>query len=222
MTIQHIQLMGAAMAMALALGCQRGPTMQPLPRRDRAWPTAEAVLVWHGRGEAYRMKRGAWQRTPSFDYDFTVVQRRFASTWESTKTVQRRHPAYDGSAGPRAQTYHFALKYAPSGAFQLKSTLGNGNGHTDASFREASMVVDADISRFAPYNRYTIEQHYDYEVGGLSETVTLVKHSATQDKPWAKVEEVAQLFGPATFPTPPTVLRSASAFDVSKAHVAER
>ncbi len=186
--------------------------MQPIPRRAEAWPTAEAVLVWHGRGEAFRMRKDTWQRTPAFDYDFTVVQRRFGNVWESTKTLQRRHPKYDGSAGPRAQTYHFTVNYRGDGTFALHSTLGNGGGTADETFEEANMIVDADISEYAPFNRYTIAQHYDYGGGTLRETVTLVKHRASgTDNAWAKVEESARLFGPTTFEAPPTRQRISSA-----------
>lgn len=194
----------------VAAGCQRGPTMHALPKRSVAWPTPALTLVWHGRGEAYRMRSGSWERTPPFDYDFTVVQRRYGQNWQSTKTMQRRHPAYDGSAGPRAQTYHFAINYVDGeSAFAIESTLGNGHGTTDSEFREASMVIPAEISKYAPFNAYTIDQHYDYAGGELRETVTLVKQNEQRVTPWAKVEERATLFAPTEFASPPTRMRAA-------------
>jgi hypothetical protein len=169
-----------------------------------------ATLVWVGRGTAERLEHGAWRRDPSFDYEFSVEQRRYADHWDSVKTMRRRHPAYDGSAGPRAQVYFFRLAVAPAGAgvtYGVTSTLGAGTGHGDGEFREAVLDIRADVSRWAPFDRYRITQHYQYEAGHLTEDVEL-DDGAT---PWVRNHEEAALFGATAFAAPPTTIVPAPA-----------
>lgn len=163
------------------------------------------TLVWVGRGEAERFDQGAWHRTPELDYEFSVEQRRFADHWDSVKTMRRRHPGYDGAAGPRVQTYLFHLALAPAGdaaAYHIRSTLGAGTGRGDREFREAVLDITADVSRFAPFDRYRITQRYQYEAGRLTELVELNDGAS----PWVRNHEEATLFGASRFAQPPTVL----------------
>ncbi|WP_164007132.1 hypothetical protein [Pyxidicoccus trucidator] len=168
-------------------------------------PEPVLTLVWVGRGEAELLEGGTWKRIPEFDYDFTVEQRRYAGHWESVKSLRRRHPGYDESAGPREQTMFFRLDYtAPDSqrrvSSAIHSSLGKGTGHTDPDFREAVMELRPDISRFAPFNRYRISQVYAYERGTLEETVELLDG----ETPWVRNTEKATLYAPHQFTAAPT------------------
>lgn len=181
------------------------------PLEVPAFPPGEPeyTLVWVGRGEAERLVDGAWRRAPEFDYDFSVQQVRYGDRWSSVKNMRRRHPDYDGSAGPRSQTYFFQIGYQPAGAdgqvkASIVSTLGQGQGHADAEFRESVLEIRADISAMAPFDTYRITQHYAYEAGELRETVELLDHDGEREVPWVRNNEVARLFAPQQLPGAPT------------------
>lgn len=185
-------------------GCSSS-TKGVLPPREGAPPPSDLTLVWVGYGEAEMMVGGAYRRAPQFDYEFTVEQRRFADHWESVKHLRRRHPGYDGSAGPREQTMYFRLDLASVDAeggvpVRITSTLGPGEGRADREFRTATLVFHPDVSSFAPFDTYRIAQSYGYERGALEETVRLDKG----DKPWVRNNERATLFAAQTFTDPPT------------------
>ncbi len=185
--------------------CSAG-TQGALPPRIGREATPDLVLVWVGHGEAERMEGGKWSRAEPFDYEFTVEQRRYADHWESVKHLRRRHPAYDGSAGPREQTMFFRLDLGEPDAsgsmpVEVTSSLGKGVGKADRAYRTAALAMHADVSRFAPFDTYRIAQSYRYEEGKLTETVSLDKG----ETPWVRNQEVATLFAPHTFPAPPTV-----------------
>ncbi len=144
-----------------------------------------------------------------FDYEFSVEQRRFATHWESVKHLTRRHPGYDGSAGPREQTLYFRCDYSAGTGGEVVSTitssLGRGHGGTDREFRTATMSLRADVSRFAPFNTYRIAQTYGYEGGVLDEEVALVKvDDHDQATPWVRNTEHATLFAPRRFDRAPS------------------
>jgi len=204
--MKNRKFVGAALlswALFTLPGCHQAADLVG-PLRVEAWPEAELTLIWYGQGEAWRMEEGAWVRRPEQDYEFSVVQRRYPDHWESTKTMRRRHPDYDGSAGPRHQSFHFSLRYSDeSGDFVIDSSLGPGRGHTDLEFREAQMQIEAQVSSMAPFDRYRIEQHYGYEQGVLTETV----HLEDGETPWVRVEEKATLFAPRHYEGAPTRLR---------------
>ncbi|MBE7447988.1 MAG: hypothetical protein HS111_03580 [Kofleriaceae bacterium] len=187
--------------------CGGAPPWMPLSAAtpDRDDPDDGLTLVWIGHGACERLERGAWVRCPTLDYAFTVEQRRRGARWESVKTLRRHHPAYDGSAGPRIQTYFFVVDYAAPDAdgrvaARVRSSLGDGTGATDREFRAATLALRAPVSRFAPFDRYRITQAYRYEEGRLEELVEL----DDGDRPWVRNREVARLFGARTFDAPPT------------------
>ena len=166
------------------------------------------TLVWVGRGECERFEDGAWVRRPAFDYEFSVEQHRLGGRWESVKTMRRLHPDYDGTAGPRLQTYFFQIEYgqpdaAGNAASKIKSSLGVGSGETDREFRASTLEIKAEVSRFAPFDQYKITQSYLYEEGTLKETVELKKG----EQPWVRNHEVAALFATHSFETAPTRLQ---------------
>ena len=194
-------------ALATGLGCAAAPRT-PLDLREGTRPAPEATLAWVGHGEAERLEGGRWVRIPTFDYEFTVLQHRYQDRWESVKTLRRLHPGYDGSAGPREQVMAFRVDYGPAAAGQvasrITSSLGDGRGTTDPEFRRAVIVLGAEVSRFAPFDTYRITQDYRYEEGRLVETVELLGHGPDGERPWVRNHEEATLFGPRTFPAPPT------------------
>jgi hypothetical protein len=201
----------AALAV-LAAGCKpRRPPATPAGMTLAAGPPPGllATLVWVGRGEAERFEGGAWRRIPAFDYELSVEQRRYADHWDSIKTMRRRHPDYDGSAGPRLQVMAFRIELFPgerpgTARYELVSSLGKGTGHGDAELRESVLDIKADVSFFAPFDRYRITQHYQYEAGRLDELVEL----NDGDSPWVRNHEEATLFGAQRFAEPPTKLAS--------------
>lgn len=182
-----------------------GPAEGVLPPRVGAPPAPAVTLVWVGFGEAERADGERWVRAPEFDYEFTVEQRRFDDRWESVKHLRRRHPGYDGSAGPREQTMFFRLDLAAVDArgqvpVRITSSLGSGEGNADREFRAAHLVFHPDVSSFAPFDTYRIDQTYAYERGALEETVSL----DDGERPWVRNKEKATLFAAHTFAEPPT------------------
>lgn len=196
-------------AAAAAAGCH-APPPPPFPRYAAPPPTPELVLVWVGTGEAERIADdGTWRRTPAYDYEFSVEQRRYRDHWESIKSIRWRHPQYDGAAGPREQTWFFQLGLTPAAdhvVAAVHSSLGDGAGTTDREFRAATMTMRANVSRFAPFDTYRITQRYGYEAGTLDETVELFDHDGAVEEPWVRNHEHARLFASQAFPAAPTTL----------------
>lgn len=182
--------------------CSCATAAPVLPLREGGPAKDDLVLVWVGQGLAERQEGGAWVRVPEFDYEFSVEQHRRGSRWESVKHLHRRHPAYDGSAGPRDQTLFFAIDYEKDGTAHISSSLGAGQGKADVEVRETQLELLADISAMAPFDRYRITQHYRYEQGLLEELVELNKGA----QPWVRNREQAVLYAPGTFATAPTRL----------------
>lgn len=124
------------------------------------------------------------------------------------KQVHRYDPAYDGSAGPRDPLWHFGITYADRGGdgldVSLETSLGDGTGSTDRSFREAVLEIVANVPAPAPFDRYRITQHYDYEAGRLREEVLLVDTSDEGERPFVRVDEEAVLLAPSRFAQPPS------------------
>ncbi|WP_437543778.1 hypothetical protein WMF11_35275 [Sorangium sp. So ce295] len=194
---------------AAASGCGGLPPSS-LPPMTTAVAEPEVTLVWVGRGESERFAEGQWVRTPESDYDFSVVQRRYRGRWDSIKQMHRRHPGYDGSAGPRDQVLHFALEVGAMRGSDvpviIRSTLGDGEGRADPEFRRSQLEMRArDVSSFAPFNAYRITQQYQYGEGKLVETVELIERDGEgRESPFVRIRERAALFAPTSFEQPPT------------------
>ncbi len=186
-----------AAAAVWAAGCAGAKEWQPLPRAQ-ADSGAGTTLIWSGKGEAWRAAFGGWVRDSAYDYSFTVVQERQASSWRSIKTLQREHPGYDGKAGPRAQTYSFVIGFRPAGdalSSTVTSSLGAGTGTSDFAFRNQRVEIEIPRpGRFSPYTHILIAQKYLYEEGRLKETVELTDRRGKSEKPFMKVEERADIF----------------------------
>jgi hypothetical protein len=172
----------------------------PLPLTEKAEkPLRTAVYV--GMGDAYRFVRGEWERLPSYDYEFTVVQRFHEDGWESIKEIHRRHPDYDGRAGDRDQTLYFRVKTGPaegnSWTLHVQSSWGQGRGTADADLSNIVVEFSPVISRFAPFNTFRITQKFSYDEGRLRETVELFKEKEGSESPFMRIEEEADLYLPA-------------------------
>jgi hypothetical protein len=171
----------------------------PLPLTEKAEkPLRTAVYV--GMGDAYRFVRGEWERLPSYDYEFTVVQRFHEDGWESIKEIHRRHPDYDGRAGDRDQTLYFRVKTGPaegsSRTLHIQSSWGQGRGTADADLSNVVVEFSPDISRFAPFNTFRITQRFSFDEGRLRETVEILKKIDGQERPFMKIEEEADMYAP--------------------------
>jgi hypothetical protein len=202
-------LFSTLLLLAQAAGCASAPSWTPLRTAPQA--TTETTLVWVGRGECERLEAGTWVRRPEFDYEFSVEQRRSGARWESTKSLRRLHPNYDGSAGERTQTLFFLVNYeavTPRGSVDgaVQSTLGSGAVSTDREFRKAQIELRARVSSGAPFDRYRITQSYLYDQGQLNELVELNQGAA----PWVRIHERATLYAPARFASPPTTRAAAT------------
>lgn len=162
------------------------------------------TIIWNGKSEAYRYVNGAYQRDVSYDYQFNVIQKRYNGVWKSIKTLHRLHPDYDFRAGQRSQTMYFEIAFQTREQMKsiaLNSSLGKGKGESDKEFREMVLVLELPssvpyygISKYAPYNRIKITQHYNYEKGLLTETVELYKEKNGVITQFMKNEETASFY----------------------------
>ena len=208
-TLWSVRRAWLAALMALSSIAQAAPAPSAVPMSATPFPPSDNMLVWVGTGSASVFDAGAWKRAPQHDYEFSVTQRRYADRWESVKVQHRRHPDYDGSAGPRDQVNFFKTELsAPTAAAELKfkllTSFGDGTGRIDSQFRAATMEFEArDISSFAPFNRFRITQQYRYEQGELMEVVELFKAKGGTENPFMRFEERADLFAPRRFDAAP-------------------
>jgi hypothetical protein len=157
------------------------------------------TIVWNGISKAYRYENGQWLRAENYDYQFDVTQKRYDNHWKSVKSLHRIHPDYDGKAGDRDQTMYFEVAYRNliDGKVEaiINSSLGNGTGTTDTEFRKSVLTMYVpNASKFMPYNKFRITQHYNYEEGVLTETVELIKEKDGKETPFMKNEETALIF----------------------------
>lgn len=175
------------------------------------------TIIWNGKSEAYRYSNGDYVRDETYDYVFNVIQKRYEQQWKSTKTLHRNHPDYDYLAGQRSQSMYFELNYSriENGLKALlNSSLGKGIANSDVEFREQTIIVDLfpkvtyyNISKFAPYNKIKITQHYKYEEGLLLETVELYKEENGKITPFMKNEEKATFYIKGKLDKAPTIYK---------------
>jgi hypothetical protein len=157
------------------------------------------TIIWNGISKAYCYENGQWLRAGNYDYHFNVVQKRYENHWKSVKSINRIHPDYDGKAGDRDQTMYFDVAYNSliDGKVRatINSSLGDGTVTTDTEFRKSVLTMYVpNASKFRPYNKFKITQHYDYEKGMLTETVELIKEKDGKETPFMKNEETAFIF----------------------------
>jgi hypothetical protein len=189
----------AAAAVASLAGCASGSS--PLPLTDSPPPVATSSSVFAGHARAFRWANDAWVADPAYDYDFLVLEKRFGDRWEAVKEIYRRHPKYDGRAGPRVQTLYFAVTMSPAtdGGYDLFATTseGYGTGHEKAGGGGLSLEVTyARKNWFVPFDTIRIRQDQSTSPGRLAETVTLLKKEKGGEKPFMKMEEEGLVYRP--------------------------
>ena len=183
-----------------------------IPLNTSVEPDDAYTIIWNGVSKAYRYENGNWSRDESYDYQFSVVQKRYENQWKSIKTLHRIHPDYNGKAGERDQTMYFELLYRTGKEQQvqssIQSSIGNGTGTSDTEFRisELTMYVP-NPSRFLPYNKFRITQNYNYEEGILTETVELILEKDGKEIPFMKNEETAFIFVKSKLDKAPTTFK---------------
>lgn len=205
-------IFSAAAIVAIVFASCGSPKQVTIPlNRSVDFDDAYAI-VWNGVSKAYRYDNGQWLRAENYDYQFSVVQRRYERHWKSIKTLHRIHPEYDGRAGDRDQTMYFEVAYQNliDGKVQasINSSIGNGTGITDPEFRQSVLTMYVpNPSAFMPYNKIRIAQHYKYEDGALFETVELVKEEGGKESPFMKNEETALIFVKSKLDKAPTTFK---------------
>lgn len=204
---------------ALMSACSSTKKVAIVPTTPKSQFEDTYTIVWNGKSEAYMFLDGQYVRNESYDYVFNVVQKRYDNKWKSTKTLHRNHPDYDFRGGQRSQTMYFEIDYALFGeGINLKSTLhtslGDGNGYSDLEFREQNFTIDLNqnnpyynISKYTPFNKMKITQHYKYEEGLLTETVELYKEKDGKITPFSKMEETAVFYIKGKLDKAPTIFK---------------
>lgn len=184
---------------ALLAGCSSSTS--PLPLTDVPPPAFSSSSVFAGHARAFRFVKEAWIAVPEYDYDFVVLERRSADRWETVKEIHRRHPKYDGRAGPRDQTLYFLVRTspAPDGGIDLvvEGTLGRGSGHEKPG--GGGVVLELASSRkgwFIPFDTIRIRQERPAVEGRFQETVELLAKKDGREVPFMKMEEDGLVYRP--------------------------
>ena len=183
-----------------------------IPLNDKVVVDDTYTIIWNGTSTAYRYVNEKWERAANYDYQFSVMQKRYDNLWKSVKTLHRIHPDYDGKAGQRDQTMYFELSYSSrndSVLCDLNSSLGKGFGFSDREFRNQTIEFKVDgLSNFVPYDHIRITQEYKYEQGVLEETVFLFKKKDGKEIPFMKNEERASFFMKGKLDKAPTTFKN--------------
>jgi hypothetical protein len=184
---------------AFLSGCSS--TTSPLPLIDAPPPIPSSSSVFAGHARAFRFVQGAWVAAPEYDYDFLVLERRFADHWEAIKEMHHRHPRYDGRAGPRDQTLYFFIRMspAPDGGYELvaEGSLGRGSGHEKAGGGGLVLeLVSARKGWFVPFDTIRIRQERPAVEGRVQETVELLSKEKDREVPFMKMEEEGLVYRP--------------------------
>jgi hypothetical protein len=186
-----------AIALSLA-ACTCLQTSLPLTDQLPQPPLSSSVFAGHA--QAARFVAGSWQPAPEHDYDFIVMERRFAGRWEAVKEIHRRHPRYDGRAGPRDQTLYFTVRTSTTadGGFDLavEGSLGSGKGHMGPEGKLVIELTAADRSWFVPFNTVRISQSRKEAAGWLAESVELFSRQNGEDVPFMRMMEEGIVYRP--------------------------
>jgi hypothetical protein len=187
----------ATIALSLS-ACASLQTSLPLTDQPPQPPLSSSVFAGHA--QAARFVAGSWQPVPEHDYDFIVLERRFAERWEAIKEIHRRHPRYDGRAGPRDQTHYFTVRTSATadGGLDLtvEGSLGTGKGHMGP---EGGLVIEltaADRRWFVPFDTVRISQSREEAAGRLAETVELFSRRNGEEVPFMRMKEEGIVYRP--------------------------
>lgn len=183
----------------LLAGCVSTTSSLPFVEELPAPSPSSKVLA--GRGRAFRHVKGEWVAVPAYDYEFVVLERRYADRWETTKEIHRRHPKYDGRAGPRDQALWFLVRTspAPDGGLDLavEGTLGRGTGHEKPG--GAGTVLELSRGKeslFVPFDTIRIRHEPAGADGLFRETVELLSRKDGSEVPFMRMEEEGLVYAP--------------------------
>ena len=169
-----------------------------LPLTDQPPATAQTSSVFVGNGRASRFVDGSWIRLPEQDYELILLERRFADRWEVIKELHRRHPRYDGSAGPRDQTLYFLVRTKPAGDRGLdliiEGTLGSGTGHETADGGVLLELAPTAKGWFVPFDMIRISQTRTGTQAGFEEFVELFSVREGHEIPFMRIQEEGSIY----------------------------
>jgi hypothetical protein len=172
----------------------------PLPLTDGPPPPALSSSVFVGYAQALRFADANWVRVPEYDYEFLVLERRYADRWEAVKEIHHRHPRYDGRAGPRDQTLYFLVRTspAPGGGLDLtvEGTLGAGKGREEVGGGLVIEMASAERGWFIPSDTIRIRQTRGTAKGRLEEVVELFSRRDGREIPFMKMREEGMVYRP--------------------------
>ena len=173
----------------------------PLPLTDVPPPAELSSTVFVGYAQASHFVNGNWVPVPEYDYEFLLLERRFAGRWETIKEIHRRHPRYDGRAGPRDQTVYFAVRTFPGadGGLDLaaEGTLGAGKGHEEpGSHGLVIELASAERGWFVPFDTIRIRQTRGPNKGRVEEVVELFSRKEGREIPFLKMQEEGIVYRP--------------------------
>jgi hypothetical protein len=179
--------------------CASLQTSLPLTDQPPQPPLSSSVYAGHAR--ATRFDAGSWLPVPEQDYDFLVLERRFADHWEAVKEIHRRHPRYDGGAGPRDQTLYFTVHTSSTtdGGLDLtaEGSLGDGKGHMGPGGGLVIELASAVRGWFVPFDTVRISQNLEETTGRLAETVELFSRRNGVEIPFMRMLEEGVVYRPA-------------------------
>src|SRR6185369_6111161 len=195
---RHLPLL-AASALFLA-ACSSLQTSLPLTDQPPQPPLSSSVYAGHAR--AARFVAGSWLPVPEQDYDFLVLERRFADRREAVKEIHRRHPRYDGGAGPRDQTLFFTVRTSPAADngldLAVEGNLGTGKGHMGPGGGLVIELAAAARGWFVPFDTVRISQSHEEAAGRLAETVELFSRRDGEEIPFMRMAEEGVVYRPAS------------------------
>jgi len=172
----------------------------PLPLTEVPPPAALSSRVFVGYAWASHFANGNWTQVSEYNYEFLVLERRFNDRWEVIKEIHRRHPRYDGRAGPRDQTLYFVVRTSPAvdGGFDLavEGTLGAGKGHEAPGGGLVLELVPAERGWFVPFDTIRIRQSRETTYGRLEEVVELFSRRGGKEIPFMRMREEGIVYQP--------------------------
>jgi hypothetical protein len=196
--MKHLFPLLVAIAFSLT-ACTTLQSSLPLTDQPPQRPLSSSVFAGHAR--AARFVAGSWLPVPEHDYDFLVLERRFADRWEAVKEIHRRHPRYDGRAGPRDQTLYFTVRPSPTadGGLDLavEGSLGAGKGHEGPGGGLVIELAAAARGWFVPFDTVRISQSREGATGRLAETVELFSRRDGEETPFMRMAEEGIVYRPA-------------------------
>ncbi len=172
----------------------------PLPLTDVPPPAVLSSRVFVGYAWASRFAKGNWVQVPEYNYEFLVLERRFTDRWEVIKEIHRRHPRYDGRAGPRDQTLYSVVRTSPAvdGGLNLavEGTLGAGTGHEEPGGGLVVELASAERGWFVTFDTIRIRQKRGAMDGRLEEVVELFSKRDGKEIPFMRMREEGIIYQP--------------------------